>query len=120
MGSSFKDAVEEINSTFAKAYNNKDAAGCAATYADDARIVYSDGKMMKGRKALAAALKNTFKTDSKFGKYEIIRAVADGNVGYSVQKVTLSEGSCYVVSGYTRAASGKWLTDDEVASSLST
>ena len=78
MGSSFKHAVEEINSAFARAYNNKDAAGCAATYAEDACVVYSDGRMMKGRKALMASLNDTFKTDSKLGEFEIIRELPDG------------------------------------------
>lgn len=120
MDNSFKTAVDEINKAFAKAYNNKDAGGCAATYTEDARIVYTDGKLMKGRKALIAALNEAFKANNKLVGYEVVKTIADGNVGYSAQVVTFTEAKAYVLSGYTRNASGRWLTDDEVAVSLST
>lgn len=41
--------------------------------------------------------------------------MADGKVGYLVQIVNFSDSAAYVMSGYTRDASGKWLSDDEVA-----
>ena len=118
MGSSFKDAVDGVNKAYTKAYNSKDAAGVAALYTEDICLVQSDGKVRKGRKALIEALNEAFKANSKYTGYEVLKAAADGNVGYSVQTATFSEGPLYVITGYKRDASGSWLTADEGAITL--
>lgn len=118
MAKSFRDAVDAINKTFLEGYNKRDRAAVTSTYAEGARIVWPNGKRIEGRKALGAALDETFKAHGKCKGCEVIKAIADGNMGYSVQIVTFDEVKAYVLSTYVRDAGGGWLVDDEVAVTL--
>ena len=118
MAKSFRDAVEAINKTFLEGYNKRDKAAVTSTYADSARVVWPNGTRIEGRKALGAALDETFKTHSKCQGCEIIKATADGDMGCSVQIVTFDNDKVYAMSTYVRDAGGNWLVDDEVAVTL--
>lgn len=115
MTPSFRESIEAINKTFLEGYNKRDRAAVTSTYTEGARIVWTNGKRIVGQKALDAALEETFKTQSTCKGCEIIKATADGSLGYSVQIVTFDEGKAYAMSTYVRAADGNWLVDDEVA-----
>lgn len=118
MARSFREAVDAINTTFLEGYNNRNKAAVASTYTSDARIVWTNGRRIEGRKALEAALDEAFKSYGKCKGYEIVKAAADGNMGCSVQVVTFDEGKAYALSTYARDANGNWLVDDEVAVTL--
>ena len=118
MAGSFREAVDAISKTFLEGYNKRDRAAVTSTYAEGARIVWTNGRRIEGRKALEAALDEAFTSHGKCKGFEITKATADGNTGYSVQIVTFVEGKAYAMSAYARDAGGNWLVDDEVAVTL--
>jgi uncharacterized protein (TIGR02246 family) len=111
-----KPALEQFNRRFETLFNDGDAAGMAACYTEDARLLAENAELIRGRatieqfwrvaidRATAAGAIRTIETD------EIVSA---GDLGYVLGKVTVRiPGGPTLVTKYAtvweRGTDGRW------------
>jgi uncharacterized protein (TIGR02246 family) len=80
-----KQAIEEVNAAFSKAYNQGDAAGCAAVFTEDAIILPPNQPMFRGKKALTDFIQMRIDRTSG-GTYsnKIVEFGVEGDLAYQV------------------------------------
>lgn len=79
---SFRDDMEAIVSAYVAAYKSRDAAKCAAIYAEGATIYSPFGPPVTGRSAIRAEHETWFEIPEKNKRIDIINCAATGYIGY--------------------------------------
>ncbi len=79
---SFRDDMEALLAAYLAAYKSRDAAKCAALYAEGATIYSPFGPPITGRDAIAAAHSAWFAHGETNKRLDIIDCAATGFAGY--------------------------------------
>jgi uncharacterized protein (TIGR02246 family) len=109
--------IEARNQEFMAAFKRGDAAGVAAGYADDARLMPPGGQAVTGRQAIEQFWRSVMDAGVREVELRTERAEADGDLAYEIGSATLRirpEGGAeatdavkYVVV-WTRRTGGPW------------
>jgi uncharacterized protein (TIGR02246 family) len=86
----YEDAVKSAYSAWDAAFNNKDADGVAAFYADDAYLLPPTHKVIEGPKGVAEFFSGLFKGGVTGHKLEMIEADGNGKIVFGAAKWSAS------------------------------
>ena len=85
-----RSAIEAVNEKFMAALTRGDAAGVAALYTADARLLPPNLEMMKGTEAIQAFWQGGIDMGIKEARLETVEVEAQENVAYEIGKYILT------------------------------
>lgn len=107
-----RQAIEESNANFVQAYNQGDAAACAANYLEDGAMLAPNQPAVLGKQAVEGFFKGMIEELGGTGHIEIVDVGAEGDLAYQSAAYSFesSEGSDAgkFVEVYKRQADGSW------------
>jgi ketosteroid isomerase-like protein len=97
-----KKILEDFDEAYNKAFNEGDAAGCAAFFADDVILMAPDQPMIRGKKAFEDVYRSRM-NESTGGTHsnELLEYGVEGDLAYQV--------GTYAISGASPAEQGKFV-----------
>jgi uncharacterized protein (TIGR02246 family) len=84
------DEIRTANRSFMDVFKRGDAAGVAALYTPDARLLPPDSQMMNGTDAIRAFWQGAMKMGIKEANLETVEVEARDNLAYEIGKYTLT------------------------------
>ncbi len=116
-GSMVRQAIEQANQQFLEALGRGDAAGCAAVYAENAKIFPSNSPMLTGRKAIQEFWQGAMDSGLKGATLRVVELEEHGDMVIEIGAYTLDlrpkggppakdEGKYVVV--WKRQSDGSW------------
>ena len=85
-----RDAIASANQKFMDAFSRSDAAGIAALYTEDARLLPPDSQMITGREAIQSFWQGAMDMGLKEAKLDIVEVESAGNLAYEISRFALS------------------------------
>ena len=85
-----KRAVEEINIGWDKAYNQGDAAGCAAFYTEDAILMPPNQPMVRGKKAVQDLMQGMIDKVGGTHTRHMVEFGVEGDLAYQVATIVMT------------------------------
>ena len=121
-----KEATKETNTQFIEAVKRKDAAGMAAVYTDDARVLPPNSPMVSGRQAIKDFWQNFLNMGVSAATLATVSLEEKGDTAIEVGAYTLEikpeggqtmkdEGKYVVI--WKRQADGSWKWDVDIFNS---
>ena len=106
-------AVQKLNTQWDDAFNGKDAAAVASLYAEDGRVVTSDGKILNGRAEIQGLFQGFMDSGFHEHKIEMVDVRVSGDIAYETAKWSGVGGDKksyggHLVNIYQRQADGGW------------
>ncbi|WP_421726285.1 YybH family protein [Bauldia sp.] len=105
-----KKMLEDFDTAYNKAFNEGDAAGCAASFADDLLLLPPDQPLVRGKQAFQDINQSRME-QSKGSKHtiELIEYGTEGDLIYQVGTFAISDGSQgKFLNIFKRQADGSW------------
>jgi ketosteroid isomerase-like protein len=96
-----KDGIERINAAWIEAYNRRDAAGCAATYVENAQMLAPNQSAVRGRKALEDFFQRWIDGSRGTHSNKMLDFGVDGDLAYEV--------ATYEIEGTDKPDKGKFV-----------
>lgn len=84
------DEIRSANRNFMDAFGRGDAAGVAALYTPDAKLLPPDSQMMNGTEAIRSFWQGAMNLGIKEAKLETVEVDARDNVAFEIGKYTLT------------------------------
>lgn len=117
-----RTAIETANKKFLAAFNRGDAAGVAACYTADARLLPPELEMMKGRQAIQSFWQGAMDSGVKKAELETVEVEAREDMAYEIGKYTLTiqppEGEAITARGkylvVWKHQAGTWKLDFDI------
>jgi ketosteroid isomerase-like protein len=110
---SFRVALDENTEKFVTDFNNGSAAGCAASYTEDAISCWTASHVLRGRKEIEQHYVDLLAGGAKLTSVETVHAEGSENIGYAIQAYAGNQGSGMVMVAMRRSADGKWAVSAE-------
>jgi ketosteroid isomerase-like protein len=110
---SFRAALHELTEKYLADFNSGNAAGCAASYTEDAISCWTADHVLRGREEIEQHYIGLLAGGARLTSLETVHAEGSGNIGYAIQTYTGSQGSGMVMLGMRRSADGKWAVSAE-------
>ena len=85
-----RNLIASANKKFMDAFSRADAAGIAALYTDDAKLLPPGSPMMSGKDAIQSFWQGAMDMGIKEAKLEIVAVESAGNLAYEVSRFALS------------------------------
>jgi len=118
-----RQAIEAENAKFVAAFNSQDAAGVAALYTENARILPPNSEMIQGRQNIEKALAAEFQMGFKDLSLTTTEVEGNGDTAYEIGKYSgtlqpegqegITVSGKYVVI-WKRQADGRWQLDTDI------
>ena len=83
-------AITSMNQKFMDAFKRGDAAGIAALYTDEAKLLPPGNQMVSGREAIESFWQGAMNMGIKEAKLETVRVEAEGNLAYEIGRFALA------------------------------
>lgn len=83
-------SITAANQQFMDAFRRLDAAGIAALYTEDAKILPPGAEMMTGKEAIQSFWQGVMDMGIKEAKLEIVEVQSEGDLAYEVSRFTLT------------------------------
>ena len=99
-------AITSTNQKFMDAFKRGDAAGIAALYTDEAKLLPPGNQMMSGREAIESFWRGAMNMGIKEAKLETVRVEAEGNLAYEIGRFALT---VQPESGESTTLTGKYV-----------
>lgn len=85
-----RDSIASANQKFMDAFSRADAAGLAALYTEDAKLLPPGSPMMNGKEAIQSFWQGAMDMGLKEAKLDIVEVESQGNLAYEISRFTLS------------------------------
>ena len=85
-----REVIKSANQNFMDAFKRGDAAGIAALYTDEAKLLPPDNQMMSGREAIQSFWQSAMNMGIKEAKLETVEVEAEGNLASEVGRFALT------------------------------
>jgi len=103
---SLRDELEAINEGFSKALAEQDVERVVAYYTDDARLLWPDQPMIRGREAITAEFANDLRDGPAIVQFETLDVLEGGDLVVDVGRMIRPESEAKYVVVYQRQADG--------------
>ena len=100
------DQIKAVNGAFMDAFKRGDAAGVAANYTPEARLLPPDSPVLNGPEAIRAFWQGAMNMGIKQAQLETVDVDSRGDLAYEIGRYTLS---IEPPSGQKTTAAGKYL-----------
>jgi uncharacterized protein (TIGR02246 family) len=87
---SIREDITSANQNFMDAFRRGDAAGIAALYTDEAKLLPPDSQMMSGREAIQSFWQGAIDMGIKEAQLETVEVEAEGNLACEVGRFALT------------------------------
>lgn len=101
-----RDELDAINSGFGEAFATQDAERLAAFYADDARLVFYDQPIIRGRAAVEVAMRDMVAGGPATLRFVTDELIADGSLIVDLGRIISATGEIRYVVVYQRQPDG--------------
>lgn len=85
-----RDSIASANQNFMDAFSRADAAGIAALYTEDAKLLPPGSPMMSGKEAIQSFWQGVMDMGLKEARLDIVEVESQGNLAYEISRFTLS------------------------------
>ena len=85
-----RDSIAVANQKFMDAFSRSDAAGIAALYTEDAKLLPPGSPMLSGKGAIEAFWKGAMDMGLKEAKLDIVDVESQGNLACEISRFTLT------------------------------
>ncbi len=85
-----RNLIASANQNFMHAFSQADAAGLAALYTEDAKVLPPGSSMMTGKEAIQSFLQSAMDMGIKEAKLETIEVESQGNLAYEIGRFAFS------------------------------
>jgi uncharacterized protein (TIGR02246 family) len=85
-----REIITSANEKFMDAFKRGDAAGIAALYTDNAKLLPPDNQMVSGREAIESFWQGAMNMGIKEARLETVEVEAQGNLAYEIGRFALS------------------------------
>jgi len=103
---SLQDELEAINEGFSKAMAEQDVERVVAYYTDDARLLFPEEPMIRGREAITASFADLLRDAPAIVRFETLDVLEGGDLVVDVGRMIMPQGEGKYVVVYQRQVDG--------------
>lgn len=85
-----RESIASVNQNFMNAFSRADAAGLAALYTEDAKLLPPGSSMMSGKEAIQSFWQGVMDMGIKEAKLDTVDVESQGNLAYEISRFALS------------------------------